>query len=116
MVYQFADFNRNDDEPSLTDRELEVLCFVALGLSNKEMAKRLDIAPRTVERHIENTRNKMRARNKAHLVAKAIARGLLRTGPANPPGATPPAPVAPEPEKGDTDPGLWLASIKRVFA
>lgn len=61
----------------LTARELEVLEFVADGLSAKEIALRIDIGARTVERHIDNARLKMRARNRAHLVTCAIARGLL---------------------------------------
>lgn len=61
----------------LTARELEVLALVADGLSAKEIALRIDIGPRTVERHIDNARLKMRARNRAHLVTRAIASGLL---------------------------------------
>ncbi len=61
----------------LTDREDEVLICIARGLSNKEAARELGIAPRTVERHVENLRNKIRARNKAHMMAKAIRYGLL---------------------------------------
>lgn len=61
----------------LTARELEILALVARGLSAKQIAQRIAIAPRTVERHIENTRLKVRARNRAHLVTRAIASGLL---------------------------------------
>lgn len=67
--------------PKLTDRECEVLRYVATGLSNKEAAIQLGIAPRTVERHIENLRNKIRARNRAHMVAKAIGMGVLLATP-----------------------------------
>lgn len=61
----------------LTAREHEVLALVAGGFSAKEMAQRIAIGPRTVERHIDNARLKMRARNRAHLVTRAIASGLL---------------------------------------
>lgn len=61
----------------LTVRETEILELVAVGLSAKEIAQRVAIAPRTVERHIENIRLKMRARNRAHLVTRAIASGLI---------------------------------------
>ena len=67
-----------EDLPMLTGRECEVLRCVALGLSNKEAAIELGIAPRTIERHVENVRNKIRARNRAHMVAKAIGLGVLR--------------------------------------
>ena len=66
-----------DDFISLSDREREVLQCIARGLSSKQCAQELGIAPRTVERHVENLRNKLHARNKPHLVAKALAGGHL---------------------------------------
>ena len=66
---------RVEDPPVLTEREREVLRCVADGLSSKEAAQQLGIAPRTVDRHIENLRHKLRARNKTHMVAKALASG-----------------------------------------
>ena len=69
--------SRDEEGPTLTQREKQVLECVAQGLSSKETAQKLGIAPRTVERYIENLRNKMRARNKAHMVAKALAGGQL---------------------------------------
>lgn len=71
-----------DDQPDisverLTKRELEILCAIALGLSAKEVAKQLAIAPRTVERHIDHIRLKTRTRNRSHMVAFAIANGLV---------------------------------------
>ena len=65
------------DFVALTDREREVLQCIAQGLSSKQCAQQLGIAPRTVERHVENLRNKLNARNKPHLVAKAIAGGHI---------------------------------------
>ena len=61
----------------LSQRELEVLDSIARGLSSKQCALELGIAPRTVERHVENLRNKLHARNKPHLVAKALSGGLI---------------------------------------
>jgi len=61
-----------DDFISLSEREREVLQCIARGLSSKQCAQELGIAPRTVERHVENLRNKLHARNKPHLVAKAL--------------------------------------------
>ncbi|MET0588170.1 MAG: helix-turn-helix transcriptional regulator [Novosphingobium sp.] len=61
----------------LTDREYEVLRLVALGLSAKEAALELEIAPCTVERHVENVRLKTRTRNRAHMIAHVIREGLL---------------------------------------
>jgi DNA-binding CsgD family transcriptional regulator len=63
--------------PLLTAREHQVLVLVANGLSAKEVAQEIDIAPRTVERHIENVRLKIRARNRTHMVTLAVELGLL---------------------------------------
>lgn len=66
--------------PELTSRENEILELVANGYSAKEAAGILGIAPRTVERHTENIRLKMRARNRAHMVTQAILVGVLKIG------------------------------------
>jgi LuxR family transcriptional regulator of spore coat protein len=63
--------------PLLTARENQVLELVAQGLSAKQVAQEIDIAPRTVERHIENVRLKIRARNRTHMVTLAMELGLL---------------------------------------
>ena len=73
-------WNEQGTEPVLTPRESEVLELVANGLSAKEVAHQIGIAPRTVERHIENVRMKMRARNRAHMVAQAVVTGVLDLG------------------------------------
>lgn len=73
-------WNEQSSEPDLTRRESEVLELVANGLSAKEVAYEIGIAPRTVERHIENVRMKMRARNRAHMIAQAVATGVLVLG------------------------------------
>ena len=72
-----VNFPRQQDFVTLTEREREVLQCIASGLSSKQCAQQLGIAPRTVERHVENLRNKLNARNKPHLVAKALAAGHI---------------------------------------
>lgn len=61
----------------LTTREVQVLTWIATGLSAKEIAKKLNIAPRTVERHIDHIRLKTRTKNRSHMVAYALAKGLI---------------------------------------
>ncbi len=61
----------------LTAREREVLRLAANGFTSKEIAQQIAIAHRTVERHIENARLKLGARNRAHLISKALKAGLL---------------------------------------
>jgi LuxR family transcriptional regulator, transcriptional regulator of spore coat protein len=65
-------------ELALTPREQEVLELVAKGLSAKEIAGEIGIAPRTVEGHIDTVRLKVRARNKAHMVTQAVLAGVLK--------------------------------------
>lgn len=65
------------NDPVLTHRETEILDYIVLGLSTKEVAQHIDIAPRTVDRHVENVRLKLRARNRTHMVACAVTAGLL---------------------------------------
>ena len=72
-------------QANLTHREFEVLELVANGYSAKEVAGLIGIAPRTVERHIENVRLKVGARNRAHMVTQAILEGVLTV--AGPPAA-----------------------------
>jgi len=64
----------------LTARELQILELVALGYSAKEVAQEIEIAPRTVECHIDTMRLKMRARNRTHMVAIAISSNILTGG------------------------------------
>ena len=76
--------DQGDDAPHLSVRERQILERVALGRSAKEVALELGIAHRTVERHIENARYKMRARNKTHMIAKAVLYGELLLTPDTP--------------------------------
>lgn len=61
----------------LSAREIEVLELVACGLSAKEIAEELSLSTRTVERHLDNVRGKLRARNRPHLVRQAIELGEI---------------------------------------
>ena len=55
----------------VTSRELEVLRLLAEGASNKDIASRLYLSPRTVERHVANLSVKMAAGRRSELVAFA---------------------------------------------
>jgi pimeloyl-ACP methyl ester carboxylesterase/DNA-binding CsgD family transcriptional regulator len=56
-------------EPRLTGRELEVAELVAAGLTNQAIARRLSVAPRTAEAHMENIRRKLQVRSRAQIAA-----------------------------------------------
>ena len=55
--------------PPLTGRELEVAGLVAEGLTNYAIARRLSVAPRTAEAHVENIRRKLQVRSRAQIAA-----------------------------------------------
>ena len=61
---------------SLTARETEVLVLVADGLTNREIAEKLDISPRTVETHRERLMTKLRIRTVAGLTRFVVEEGL----------------------------------------
>ncbi len=63
------------DEP-LTDREVEVLIFVARGLSNQEIADSLYISERTVRTHVSNILSKLHLANRTQAALYALKEGL----------------------------------------
>jgi DNA-binding NarL/FixJ family response regulator len=60
----------------LTPREAEILALVAEGLSNPEIARRLQIAPATVKTHINNLFAKTAVRDRAQAVRYAYRHGI----------------------------------------
>ena len=69
-------FGPGDPVPALTDRETEVLRFVAKGLTAKQIGERLAVSHRTVESHVQNTLRKLQLHNRAQLVRYALEQGL----------------------------------------
>jgi HD-GYP domain-containing protein (c-di-GMP phosphodiesterase class II) len=61
----------------LTEREVEVLCLIARGHSNREVAHRLSIAPKTVGRHVEHIYGKLGIRSRAAAALFAASNGLV---------------------------------------
>lgn len=61
----------------LSAREREVVRLVALGHTGPEIADELQISHHTVRTHVRNATDKVHARSRAHLVAKALAEGLV---------------------------------------
>ena len=68
---------RREGPAGLTAREVEVLRLVARGLSNKEIAARLVISPKTAGNHIEHIYTKIGATNRAAASLFAMQHGLL---------------------------------------
>ena len=63
----------------LTSREVEVLRLLARGMSSKEIASRLVLAPKTVRNHTEHIYAKTGAPNRAAASLFAVQHGLLLT-------------------------------------
>ena len=63
----------------LTDREVEVLRLLARGLSKKQIAKELVIAPGTVHTHTVHIYEKLGVSTRAGVALFAMEHGLLRT-------------------------------------
>jgi len=62
---------------SLSDREKEILMYVATGASNKEIAKSCYISETTVKTHLRNILSKMEVKNRAGAVSLATTMGIL---------------------------------------
>lgn len=62
----------------LTPRELEIAVHVASGMSSKEIASKLDLSVRTVEKHRANIMDKVEVREVASLVRWCVQQGLVK--------------------------------------
>jgi two-component system response regulator NreC len=81
LVRDFLDGGRASDQPTssdLTDREQEVLTYLAEGANNSEIAASLVISPKTVARHRENIMRKLNLHSRAELVRYAIRKGIIK--------------------------------------
>ncbi|MFO1273423.1 MAG: response regulator transcription factor [Rubrivivax sp.] len=61
----------------LSAREMAVLQELAAGLSNKEIARRLDVSPNTVKTHVAHLYEKLGARRRTEAVMRARELGIL---------------------------------------
>jgi DNA-binding CsgD family transcriptional regulator len=68
---------RREGPAGLTVREVEVLRLLARGLSNREIARRLVISPKTVANHVEHIYAKIGASTRATASLFAMHHGLL---------------------------------------
>ncbi len=72
--------NSEESQQRLTDRELAVLQMLADGLHNKQVATRLAISVRTVERHCDNIYGKLGVASRTEAVVRAISAKLVMVG------------------------------------
>ncbi len=72
-----AEGSEHEALDGLTDREQEVLKLIADGLTNQEIADKLTISVKTVERHRANIMAKLNLHSRTELVKYAIRKGLI---------------------------------------
>ncbi len=71
------DNNINKESFNLSNRELEVLRYVSLGLSNVEIARLLSISPHTVKSHVNSIFNKLGASDRTDAAVIATRYNLI---------------------------------------
>ena len=74
VAVEIAEHTADD---ALTKREVEVLCLVAGGNANKEIAARLSLTEETVKAHVRNILAKLGANDRTHAVAIGFKRGII---------------------------------------
>lgn len=68
--------NRDNNQKKLTKRAIDVCNLLIKGLSNKEMAQKMDITANTVKKHISNILKKTSIKDRLKLIL-ALKNGLL---------------------------------------
>ena len=68
---------RREAVAGLTAREVEALILLARGLSNRQIAERLVITPKTARNHVEHIYAKIGASSRAGAAMFAVQHGLL---------------------------------------
>lgn len=63
-------------EGSLTEREQEVLCLIADGLSNREIAEKMFISEKTVKTHVSNVLSKLHLEDRTQAAIYALKHGF----------------------------------------
>jgi DNA-binding NarL/FixJ family response regulator len=66
-----------NESASLSEREIEILELVATGLTNHDIAEKLEISKRTVDNHISNILKKTKTDNRVELVRWALQWGKV---------------------------------------
>lgn len=73
-----------DEREKLTPREREIVQALARGESNKEIARRLDLAESTVKIHVQNILKKLRLNSRVQAAVYAVEHGLAGENPTSP--------------------------------
>jgi DNA-binding NarL/FixJ family response regulator len=82
FVPETANLTASEQPTGLTLRQLEVISMLGRGFSNKEIARALDVAERTVKAHVSAVFEALNVRNRTQAVLVAQRRGFLPSAPA----------------------------------
>lgn len=82
FVPETTDLTAPQQPNGLTLRQLEVISMLGRGFSNKEIARALDVAERTVKAHVSAVFEALNVRNRTQAVLVAQRRGFLPSVPA----------------------------------
>jgi DNA-binding NarL/FixJ family response regulator len=63
--------------PDMSERELQVLCLLAEGIENAEIAERLSISPKTVKNHVASIFQKLGLQNRVQAAVYAVRNGIV---------------------------------------
>jgi DNA-binding CsgD family transcriptional regulator len=61
----------------LSEREREVVALIVTGLTNREIAQRLHLSPRTVQSHVRSAMRKTGTNGRVQLAVAALRRGIV---------------------------------------
>lgn len=67
----------SQEQAPLSERELQVIELVAAGMTNQDIAEKLEISKRTVDNHISNILTKTETENRVALVRWALQWGKV---------------------------------------
>lgn len=81
LLNEFSNLQKRHEEEAmyatLTNREKEILTFIAKGMSNKEVAKALFISDKTVKNHLQNIFFKLHINDRTSAAVLAVRKGLV---------------------------------------
>lgn len=76
VLEMFSSFAPKRSDFGLTDREREILGMLVAGLTNKELAARLELSVHTVDAHLRHIYGKLEVHNRSGAVARALRERL----------------------------------------
>lgn len=62
----------------VSEKRLKIIELVSMGLTSVEIGRRVELSPRTVEKHLELLRATYGAKNSSHLVGIAFREKLIK--------------------------------------